>query len=101
MKQRQDDVFEKLKEFIEQEIPVPRIHNLYRQTELLGDFRMAEEDAKEFLLKWFAMLDIDLVDFEFSRYFPSEGLWLFPRFGKSVKPVPISLCMLELAAKMQ
>jgi len=80
MKQRQDDVFEKLKEFIEQEIPVPRIHNLYRQTELLGDLRMVEEDAKEFLSKWFAMLDIDLGDFEFSRYFPSEGLWLFPRF---------------------
>jgi len=42
--------------------------------------RVAEEDAEEFLLKWFAMFNIDPGDFEFPRYFPSEGLWLLPRF---------------------
>jgi len=35
---------------------------------------MAEEDAEEFLSKWFAMLNIGLGDFGFSRYFPSERL---------------------------
>jgi len=62
---------------------------------------MAEEDAEEFLSEWFTVLNIGLGDFEFSRYFPSEGLWLFPRFRKSRESVPISLGMLELAAKMQ
>jgi len=61
---------------------------------------MAEEDAEEFLSEWFTVLNIGLGDFEFSRYFPSEGLWLFPRFRKSRESVPISLGMLELAAKM-
>lgn len=94
-------MFERLIKFIDQEIPAPRIRNLSRQTELLGNLRMAEEDAEEFLSKWFAMFHIGLGDFEFSRYFPSEGLWLLPRFRKSPKPVPISLGMLELAAEMQ
>lgn len=90
-----------IKKFVEQEIPPPRIRDLSCQTELLGDLRMAEEDAEEFLSKWFAMFNIDPGDFEFTRYFPSVGLWLLPRFKKSPKPVPISLGMLELAARMQ
>jgi hypothetical protein len=62
---------------------------------------MAEEDAEDFLSKWFEVNSIDVGDFQFSRYFPSEGLWLLPRLTKIPKAVPISLGMLELATKMQ
>jgi len=101
MNQRYEDVFEKLKKFVEAEIPAPRTLDLSRQTELLDNLKMAEEDAEEFLSKWFELNNINVGDFQFSRYFPSEGLWLLPRFKPRPKSVPISLGMLELATKMQ
>jgi hypothetical protein len=101
MSQQLEDVFEKLRKFVESEIPAPRPPSLSRQTELLSNLKMAEEDAEDFLSKWFELNNIDVGDFQFSRYFPSEGLWLLPRLKKSSKSVPISLGMLELATKMQ
>jgi len=96
-----ESIFERLLKFVEQEIPPPRTRSLSRQTELFSDLRMAEEDAEEFLEKWFSSYGISTGDFDFSRYFPSEGLWLLPRFKKKQKSVPISLGMLELAVKIK
>ena len=93
-------LFEQVKEFVKQEVPPPRKGNLLRQTELLSDLRIAEEDADDLLMKYFSTFGIAEGDFDFSRYFPSEGLWLLPRFRKAKNPIPISLGMLELAAKI-
>ena len=87
-------LFEQVKEFVKQEVPPPRKGNLLRQTELLSDLRIAEEDADDLLMKYFSTFGIAEGDFDFSRYFPSEGLWLLPRFRKAKNPIPISLGML-------
>jgi hypothetical protein len=101
MSQENDDVFQALKKLVEQEVPPPRSCELSRRTELQATLRMAAEDAEDFLSRWFTMNQVNEEGFEFTRYFPSEGLWLLPRMKKQAFSHPISLGMLELAAKMK
>jgi hypothetical protein len=58
---------------------------------------MAEEDADELIAKLFQEFSIVPGDFDFTRYFPSEGLWFFGR--KRAAPVPLTLGMLLRAAR--
>jgi hypothetical protein len=88
---------EQLFAFIRREIPPPLPPGLSVDTDLRHDLRMAEEDADEFLAKLFQEFSIAPGDFDFTRYFPSEGLWLFGR--KRAAPAPLTLGMLLRAAR--
>lgn len=83
--------------FIRREIPPPLRTDLTIDTDLRRDLRMAEEDADEFIAKLFQEFSIAAGDFDFTRCFPSEGLWLFGR--KRSAPVPLTLGMLLRAAR--
>lgn len=88
---------ERLFEFILREIPPPLPCDLSLETDLRRDLRMAEEDADEFLAKFFQDFSVAPGDFDFTRYFPSEGLWFFGR--KRAAPVSLTLGMLLRAAR--
>lgn len=87
---------ERLFAFVHREVPPPRAQTLSEHTDLRQDLRMAEEDADDFLARFFQEFDIDPGNFDFSRYFPSEGLSLF---GRGSAPVPLTLGMLLRAAR--
>lgn len=88
---------EKLLAFIRREVPPPLPHDLTEDTDLRRDLRMAEEDADDFLSKLFQEFSIDPGDFDFTHYFPSEGLSLFGR--KHPAPIPLTVGMLTRAAR--
>lgn len=73
---------------------------LTRQTELVNDLGLTGDDAFEFMEKYATKFDIDKGDYEWSNYFDPEGLWLLPSFRKKQVKKPITLGMLELAARM-
>lgn len=82
---------ERLFAFIRREVPPPLPTELSEDTELRADLHMAEEDADELLAKFFQEFSVAVGNFDFNRYFPSEGLWLL-RF-KSSKPLPARLTL--------
>jgi Protein of unknown function (DUF1493) len=93
--------------FIRREVPPALLFGdltarMTEGTDLRNDLRMAEEDADEFLAKLFREFSIAPGDFDFTRYFPSEGLWLLPTFGLGKgRPAPrrLTIGMLVRAAE--
>jgi hypothetical protein len=85
--------------FIRREVPPPRRAELSEDTDLRRDLRMAEEDAEELLAKFFQEFSVALGDFDSSRYFPSEGLWLLRLNSSKPPPVRLTLGMLLQAAR--
>ncbi|MDR2155977.1 MAG: DUF1493 family protein [Burkholderiaceae bacterium] len=83
--------------FIRREVPPPLFTKLSENTDLRRNLRMAEEDADDLLAKFFQEFSVALGDFEFTRYFPSEGLMLFGR--KRSAPAPLTLGMMLQAAR--
>jgi hypothetical protein len=75
--------------FVRQEVPPPLNSGLSLGTDLRGDLRMAEEDADEFMARFAQAFHVAPGDFDLTRYFPSEGMWLFGR--KRPAPVPLTL----------
>lgn len=84
-------------EFLKKEIPSPLPAGLTMEMDLRKSLRMAEEDADELLAKLFQEFKILEGDFDYTRYFPSEGL-LFFRWKKP-SPVPLTIGMLVEAAR--
>lgn len=69
------------------------------ETDLRSDLRMLEEDAGAMLEKFFQEFSVRNTDFDLSRYFPPEGLWLLPSFKKPKIPIRLTVGMLVKAAK--
>jgi hypothetical protein len=90
-----EQTLNRLIEFIRTEVPPPLLTTLSASTDLRKDLRMAEEDADEILCKLFQVFAIQRGDFNFTRYFPSEGLCFF---GRQPKAVPLTIGMLLQAA---
>ncbi|MDD5366636.1 MAG: DUF1493 family protein [Gallionellaceae bacterium] len=88
---------ERLFAFIRREVPPPLLTELSEDTDLRRNLCMAEEDADDLLAKLFQEFSIAPGDFDFTRYFPSEGLRFFGR--KRSDPVPLTLGMLLQAAR--
>lgn len=78
---------------------IGRKHELTRQTELVRDLGLVGDDAFEFMERYATSLNVNKGDYDSSAYFDPEGLWLLPRFGKKKEKLPLTLGMLELAAK--
>jgi hypothetical protein len=90
------ELLERLLAYLRTEVPRPLPADLNAATDLRKDLRMAEEDAEDLLAKLFPNFGIDPGDFDFTRYFPSEGLWPFGRSKPG--PVPLTVGMLAKAA---
>ncbi|MES2502609.1 MAG: DUF1493 family protein [Pseudomonadota bacterium] len=73
---------------------------LTRQTALVNDLGLIGDDAFEFMEEYATKFKINKGDYEWQNYFEPEALWLLPSFGKTQVKKPITLGMLELAAKM-
>jgi len=71
-----------------------------RQTDLVDDLDLVGDDAFEFMEKYALDLDVERGDYDALLYFETEGLWLLPSFTKQREKKPLTLGMLELAAKM-
>ncbi len=85
--------------FIRKHVPPPLPVKLSADTDLRRDFRMAEEDADELLAKFAEAFSVAPGDFDFSRYFPSEGLWFLRWENATPAPLPLTLGMLLQAAR--
>jgi hypothetical protein len=70
-----------------------------RSTNLVSDLGLIGDDAYEFMEKYASVFDVRRGDFEPSNYFYSEGLWILPRLKRQKPKLPITLGMLELAAR--
>ncbi|NOS89250.1 MAG: DUF1493 family protein [Methylococcaceae bacterium] len=70
-----------------------------RQTDLVVDLGLVGDDAFEFMEKYASSLHVRKGDYDMSLYFDAESLWLLPKVGKSQPKMPITLGMLEVAAK--
>lgn len=90
------ELLERLIAYLRAEVPRPLPAALDAGTDLRKDLRMAEEDAEDLLAKLFSDFGIDPGDFDFTRYFPSEGLWPFGRSKPG--PVPLTVGMLAKAS---
>lgn len=93
------ELFERVFAFIRREVPPPCSSVLNPSTDLRKNLRMAEEDADELLKKIFKEFSIQNGDFDFSRYFPPEGLWIFFQLKKQPQPKPLTIGMLVQAVK--
>jgi hypothetical protein len=90
--------------FVHRENPPPILFRLSSKeislaTDLRTDLRMLEERSEVMLEKFFREFSVRNVDFDLSRYFPPEGLWLLPSFKKPPTPTPLTIKMLVKAAK--
>lgn len=72
---------------------------LTRLTDLVKDLGLMGDDAVEFMDAYASAFNVEAGDYKFSSYFNSERLWLLPGFSKNKRKKPITLGMLELAAK--
>lgn len=90
-------ILDRIVEFLKKEIPSPLPAGFSMETDLRKNLRMAEEDADELLAKIFQEFKILEGDFDYTRYFPSEGL-LFFRWKKP-SPLPLTIGMLVEAAR--
>ena len=68
-------------------------------TDFRTDLRMLEEDAGGMLKKFFEDFSVKNIDFDLSRYFPPEGLWLLPSVKKPRAPIRLTIGMLVKAAE--
>ncbi len=84
-------------------VPFKHLFNkpvLSRQTDLVKDLGLRGDDAFEFMERYATKFAINKGDYEWSNYFEPERLWLIPSFRKKSAKKPITLGMLELAARM-
>jgi len=98
-----DDIFNRIATMIEVETGYSK-SKISRKTRLYQDINIDGEDAEELLYKYSELFDIDMSDFEFCRYFNSEGfdsisiLKSIFGFGNKRNPEPITVEMLEQSA---
>lgn len=100
----EDTVTNQVFTFIHKELPPPIFSGLSPKkisltTDLRTDLRMLGEDAEPMIEKFFQEFSIKNLDFDLLRYFPPEGLWLFPSFKKRQIPIRLTIGMLVKAAK--
>ena len=98
------EVVDRVVAFVSRENPPPIFSKLSPkeiglETDLRSDLRMLEEDAGAMLEKFFQEFSVKNTDFDLSRYFPPEGLWLLPSIKKRQIPVRLTIGMLVKAAK--
>jgi hypothetical protein len=72
---------------------------LSRNTHLVSGLGLTGHDAYEFMENYATLFNVKPGDFDPSNYFDPEGLWVLPRMKKQKPKMPITLGMLELAAR--
>jgi len=72
---------------------------LTRNTHLVSDLGLTGDDASEFMERYAALFGVKRGDYDSSNYFEPESLWLLPRLRKQKPKMPITLGMLEQAAR--
>ena len=98
-----EEIFNRIATMIEVETGYSK-KKISRNTRLHQDIRIDGDDAEEFLCKYSGLFAIDMNDFEFYRYFNSEGFNLISiltsifGFGNKRKLEPITVGMLEQSA---
>lgn len=70
-----------------------------RATNLVSDLGLSGDDAFEFMEKYAEVFGVKHGDYDSSSYFEPESLWLLPRLRKHQPKLPITLGMLESAAR--
>lgn len=89
--------------FLQQTLCLPAKRELTRQTTLNYDLGVDGDDADEVMSTFFERFQIEPGDYHWARYFGEEGFnpfsVLLALLRKKPKPVPLTLGMLESAAK--
>jgi Protein of unknown function (DUF1493) len=70
------------------------------ETDLVLDLGLVGDDAFQFMETYASCFNLQKGDYDASRYFEPEGLWLLPTFKKRKSALPITLGMLAMAAKI-
>ncbi|NMG37403.1 DUF1493 family protein [Azoarcus sp. TTM-91] len=100
----EDAIWPRLLKLIE-EIPTVGVSSLIgsksleRTTDLVSDLGLTGDDAFAFMERYAEEFGVDRGDYDSSNYFEPESLWIFPRLRKRKPKLPITLGMLESAAR--
>jgi hypothetical protein len=100
----EDQIFNQLKEFVIRE-RLGYEFELTRDTDLQRDLKIWGDDADDFIESFSREFNVDISEFEISKYFKSEGDWILPKimsffFGKKTEQYPpLRLGNLEKAIK--
>ncbi len=98
-----EPVWEEISTFLQQTLCLSAKRQLTRQTTLNYELGVDGDDADEVMGAFFERFQIAPGDYDWARYFGEEGFnpfsVLVAILRKKPKPVPLTLGMLEMAAK--
>jgi hypothetical protein len=98
-----EPVWAEITTFLQQTLCLSAKRKLTRQTTLNYELGVDGDDADEVMAAFFERFQIEPGDYHWARYFGEEGFnpfsVLLAILRKKPKPVPLTLGMLEMAAK--